>query len=436
MSHLNPSQRVAAGLHSPPSLSNSMSATQAAWRFYNNSNVRLTDLVGPLQACARADVPRNCDRRLLVPLDWTKLHYMNHDSKPDRVRLSQSNDLGYDLLTALAVSDRDGAPIAPLVMDLRARDGVHTTRHDELRPADSPLDNLAAVMTAVRDLDLAKAPVFIIDREADSVAHYREWAETGIEYVVRANDRRLVLRDEDECWLHDVSDALKREGAFKHSRRVAHKQTEAEQYVAETTIVLHRPARQHRVDSTSGKARHHNVAGAPLPLRLVVSEVRNEAGKVLSRWLLLTNLPPSIKSGTVALWYYWRWRIESYHKLLKGAGQQIECWQQESAGAVARRLLVAAMAAVVVWRLARDTSDEADETRDLLIRLSGRQMKRGAKARGFTEPALLAGLGTLITMLDCLQEYTPAQLRTMLKKAIPGLLPSNPTHKKHNYDDA
>ena len=55
----------------------------------------------------------------------------------------------------------------------------------------------------------------------------------------------------------------------------------------------------------------------------------------------------------MALWYYWRWRIESYFKLLKSAGQQVEAWQQGTAEAIAKRLVVASMACVVVWRLAR-----------------------------------------------------------------------------------
>lgn len=435
MAHLNPSQRVAAGLHPPPSLANGMSATQAAWRFYNNPNVKLTDLVGPLIECARADIPRDCDSRVLVPLDWANLHYHGHDSKADRVPLARSNDLGYELLTALAVSDRDGAPIAPLLMDLRANDGVHTTRTNQITPASSSLDNLTSVMTTVRDLDLGKSPVFIVDREADSVGHYRNWDATGFQFLVRARDRRLVLHEGQKCWLHDVADAICRNGAMQWCRSVECKQTQAEQYVAETEVVLHRPARQHRVDPASGNARHHNVAGVPLSLRLIVSEVRDDAGEVLSRWLLLTNLPASIDAGTIALWYYWRWRIESYHKLLKGAGQQVECWQQETAGAVVRRLLVAAMAAVVVWRLARLRGDDAKQMRDLLVRLSGRQMKRGKNARGFTEPALLAGLGTLITMMDCLQDYSPKQLRQMLNKTIPGLLNPQKNASRTGYDD-
>ena len=45
------------------------------------------------------------------------------------------------------------------------------------------------------------------------------------------------------------------------------------------------------------------------------------------------------------------------------------------------------MAGVVVWRLARDQRPQAAEMRDVLVRLSGRQMKRGKQARSFTEPA-------------------------------------------------
>ncbi len=194
----------------------------------------------------------------------------------------------------------------------------------------------------------------------------------------------------------------------------------ARQFVGQTRVVLHRPARQHRVGK-DGKARHRNVSGKPLAMRLVVSQIRDPAGQVLSRWLLLTNVPEDVPAATVALWYYWRWRIESYHKLLKGAGQQVERWQQETAEAVARRLTVAAMAAVVVWRLARDERPEAQQMRQVLVKLSGRQMKRGKQSRGFTEPALLAGLGVLIPMLELLESYKVSDLRRLADTLLPRL---------------
>ena len=111
-----------------------------------------------------------------------------------------------------------------------------------------------------------------------------------------------------------------------------------------------------------------------------------------------------------------------YHKLLKGAGQQVECWQQETAAALARRLAVASMAAVVVWQLARDERPEAAEFRGVLVRLSGRQTRRGDGARGFTEPALLAGLGVLLPMLELLRTHEVEDLRRLVDQTLPGLL--------------
>jgi hypothetical protein len=247
---------------------------------------------------------------------------------------------------------------------------------------------------------------------------------------VRANDAPLVLHGDDpgesggeSLPLGRVADSLRASMTF--SRDVEFHGTPARQYVAETQVTLNRPTQLHRTDPATGKRKHIRRKGDPLPLRLVVCEVRDDDGNVLARWLLLTNLPASVPAATVALWYYWRWRIESYHKLLKGAGQQVESWQQESAPAMAKRLAVAAMACVVVWKLARDTSPAAAELRQALVGLSGRQMKRGREgreARSFTEPALLAGLELLLKMVIVLEDHDPAELRRLLETALPGLL--------------
>lgn len=414
---------MAAGLHTLPALVKPFAATQAAWRFYNNPEVALPQLAGPLIDFARQEVPTVCHTWMVTVLDWCNLHYAHHGSKSGRVELARSEDLGYELLTALGLSDRDGSPIAPLCLELRAQDGVHGTRDHSPLPAMSALDGLEPVMEQVQKLQLGKRPVFIIDREADSVWHYRQWSGRGWHYVIRANEARWVLAAGGECRLSQVAARLKDQGALREVRRVEYQDQPARQFVAQTVVVLHRPARQHRVDRHSGKSRHVDIPGVALELRLVVSEIRDEHGKVLARWLLLTNLPAELSAATVALWYYWRWRIESYHKLLKGAGQQIECWQQQTPQALARRLLVAAMASVVVWHLARDARPQAAQVREVLVSLSGRQMKRGKSARGFTEPALLAGLGVLIPMLLLLEQYDVQELRRMAGQALPGIFP-------------
>jgi hypothetical protein len=111
------------------------------------------------------------------------------------------------------------------------------------------------------------------------------------------------------------------------------------------------------------------------------------------------------------------WTIESYYKLLKGAGQRLEHWQQQDARALVRRLLVASMACALVWRLARSTAPEAPAARKLLQQLSGRQLAWGQE---FTEEALLAGLWALLAMVEVLQERTPEDLQAIADFVLAG----------------
>ena len=106
-------------------------------------------------------------------------------------------------------------------------------------------------------------------------------------------------------------------------------------------------------------------------MRLIVSRIINDRGQVLAEWLLLSNVA-GVEAKTFALWYYWRWRIESFFKLLKQAGHQLESWQQESGLALAKRLMVASQACVVVWQIAHSQLPEAKEVQAFLVKLSGR----------------------------------------------------------------
>ena len=155
-----------------------------------------------------------------------------------------------------------------------------------------------------------------------------------------------------------------------------------------------------------------------MALRLIIVELRDTEGKVLAHWLLLSNVPLDwATSDQLARCYYWRWRIESFFKLLKSHGQQLEHWQQETGPAIFRRLLVAAMACVVVWQLQADESPSAMELKTVLVRLSGRQTKR---KRPHTAPALLAGMWALLSMFALLEHYDLRKLRQLANK-IPSL---------------
>jgi uncharacterized membrane protein len=86
----------------------------------------------------------------------------------------------------------------------------------------------------------------------------------------------------------------------------------------------------------------------------------------------------------------------------------MEQWQQLGGEAIAKRLVVAAMACTLVWRLERQSSPEAGSLRALLVQLSGRQMKRGKE---YTTPALLAGLWVLLAMIEVLEQHGVEELR-------------------------
>jgi hypothetical protein len=404
-------QALAAGLHALPSAQSSFAATQAAWRFLNNPRVGLPQLVEPLREAGRQAAVATTATHLLVIHDWSFLSFPTHTSKTDRICQGKAHALGYDLATALLVDGATGDPLAPMDLELTTQAGVISSRAD--RPPDQPagahIDQVLATMTAATTWGLDQPVVHVIDREADGLAQFRTWASAGHQFVVRVDaNRRVCWRDQSRR-LPEIVEQLRAEGAFAPVGGLGENRT---LFVAETTIVYTQPGRVRRGQ------RRLSVPGEPLTVRLVVSQVRDPGGAVTAEWLLVTNVGPEVPAAQVGQWYAWRWLIESFFKLLKGHGQQVEHWQQETGAAIAKRLAVTAMACVLVWKLVRDTSPQGRKAADLLVRLSGRQMK---PTRPITAPAMLAGLEKLLAVLDVLQQTTVEELRQLLHHVLAGL---------------
>lgn len=392
-----------------PGVSTTLAATQAAYRFFNNPRVELRTLAEPLIEVGRDAIKAACDRYVLAVHDWSSLKFRRQTNNLDRLSASERRG-DYELYTTLLVSDRNGDPLAPVAMSLHAADGVHCSRTRNIRPALSPLDEVDPAMTFIERQRMGKPAVHIIDAQADSVSHYRQWSSCpGRFYLVRADDR-VVEHEGQELRCSALRTRFHEQNAFQYTRDVSYQGRVAQQWVVEAPVRLLRAAHQRR----GGKKKW--IPGPPLNLRLIIADVRSPDGEVLAVWYLLTNAPREAEGSTLALWYYWRWRVESYFKLLKSAGLDLEQWGQETAAALARRLLVASMACVVVWHVARSQHPQADEARQFLVQLSGRQMAHGTR---FTQPALLAGLWTLLTMLHTLEAYDLDQLRQIANIALP-----------------
>jgi hypothetical protein len=403
-SHMHHAPKLAAGVASLPSAGSAFAATQAAWRFFNNPRVKLPELVEPLREEGRKQANASCAPFVILVHDWCKLTYHQAARKRDLTQLTHKTDVGYELTAALLVSADNGKPLALMEMHLKTANGVLSTREPAPRSV-GHLEQIFPTMRASQSWGLAKPILHVIDCEADSVDHYRRWDKKGHKFLVRGDDRRVKW--EGKSWLlSEISRQLRQRQEFRHVGRATYHGRPAQLWVVETEVVLYRAAKK------NAKGKRYQRRGRPLTLRFVAVQLRDERGQmVLAEWLLLSNAPTEWASAeTLAYCYYWRWRIESFFKLLKSHGHQLEQWQQETGLAIARRLLVAAMACVVVWQLEADGSPEALELKNVLVRLSGRQMKRN---RPHTAPALLAGLWVLLSMLALLEHFPLRDLKRL-----------------------
>ena len=403
---MNNSEPISAGLKALPDKNSSFASTQAAWRFYSNKKISLQVLQEPLTAAAHQGITTHTKQYALCVHDWSHLTY-KHANKPDTYAITHAKDIGHDLQSSLLLSDSNGEPLAPLAQCLVSAEGSYSTyamNTSGTKPVKTHLDELTTCIGYLEKQGFEKPLVHIIDREADSVGHIRQWQKAGAHWLIRVNDNPTVEYAGKPMACKRVAAHLK----FTQSREVIYHGKPARQWVAEAPVVLTRKAKPSQTKSPKPR-----VAGEAVAVRMIVSRVLSDQGEILAQWLLLSNVN-EVDGATIALWYYWRWRVESFFKLLKSAGHQVEAWQQESALAIAKRLLVAGMACVTVWTIAADQSKEAAELRLFLVKLSGRQMQRN---KPFTHPALLAGLWVFLSMLEVMEAFPPEKLSCLKSTA-------------------
>ena len=408
------------GLSALPSTAQPFASVLAMSRFLNNEDTTLPALIEPAQDTTRQALAASTASVALLVHDWCMFCFHTHTGKLDRYQRSHGTDLGYELGTALVVDADTGRPLGPMEFRLRTANGILSTRPDGAACPPGHVDELLDTMRDSRRWNLDRPLVHIIDREADSVGHYRAWQMAGHKFVVRANATRWVRWGEKAVKLSEIAAALRLQfrDALDESGHPLVVETQSgvgRVQVVETAVVLDRPA------TTLINQKQVRVPGPPLPLRLVLTRVVDELGVVRAEWLLLTNVDAQFQAETVGQWYYFRWQIESYHKLLKSAGMNAEQWEQESGEAFAKRLVVASMACLTVWRLRQDDTEDAKRLKAVLVRLSGRQMKWGVAD---TAPALLAGLEKLLAVADLLVSNDLTNIITLARRVLPTLFPS------------
>ena len=199
-------------------------------------------LIEPLRTVGRDRLASTEMPFALLVHDWSKLSFAFAASKPDLTQLTHASDIGYELTTALLVSGADGSPLAPMEVHLKTAAGVLSTRRRA--PKDVPhSDQVLPTMRAAKTWGLSRPLVHVIDREADSVDHYRRWDAAGHRFLVRGDDRRVRWEGGSRL-LSEVRAELKARKAFRLIQAVPYHDTAAQLWVAETSVTLHRPAKK------------------------------------------------------------------------------------------------------------------------------------------------------------------------------------------------
>src|ERR1019366_3994839 len=193
-SHMRSAPSLAAGVGSLPAISSSFAATQAGWRFLNNKRVGLPVLVEPLRKAGVAQARKSSADFVMVVHDWCKLRFDHPRKKGDRIQITHATDVGYDMSTALLVDAEKGHPLAPMEMQVKTAQGLLSTRSQPVR-SQHHLEQVLPTMEASRSWGLSKPILYGIDREADSVDHYRRWDAQGHAFLIRADERRVKWQD-------------------------------------------------------------------------------------------------------------------------------------------------------------------------------------------------------------------------------------------------
>ena len=244
------SDQLAAGLRALPDANSSLASTQAAWRFYRNEQTCLPVLTHPLLVEAHKGVTEHCDSYALAVADWSAINFGKHQNKTDRKQRTPQYDVGYELPTSLWLNDPNGEPLAPIVQNLVTQEGVWSSYHDERIQLKPHLDELTRRMKWIPEQPFAKPVVHIIDREAASIGHQREWDEAGLGFVLRDQAGSTVEFNQRQVKLGEVADRL----IFQATHAVSIHGKPATPYVAQTEVSITRPARPKKyVDGRSNR---------------------------------------------------------------------------------------------------------------------------------------------------------------------------------------
>jgi hypothetical protein len=373
--------------------------SMGAYRFFNNEAVGMPEMHAAAREALRELVQSRT--RCYVAHDFSVVDYTKHNDKADRVQVGNESGRGYDLYCAL-VLDAAGRPLGPVVTELRNSDGCLSSESDEPIAFVDHLGQAERGIGAARKHLPDREIVHLMDREFDDVALQRFVSgEHGL-YVIRAQHlSRGVRWGSQRAALGALAKTLQRVLAG-HVERDGKR---FERFIGETVVIFDRPSLRGR------KRGQKPQSGVAIEVRVVIVELRGIGHREHHEWVLLTNLPKEEMSAEqVVDAYLMRWRIERFFYLTK-VGLRLEQWRQQTGEAIARRLALTMLAAMVIYQLLIAKDDPCVKA---IATLGG---WLGRKRDHLGPVVLMRGVLVLISTLSALATYGVDGLLRMAEQA-------------------
>ena len=437
------------------------------YRYAANEDMALPGLRLARARTVLEPLPLGAD--VLIVHDLSPLDYSRHNAKTDRRPIGDGGGRGYEYASCLAVdphSDRVLGIVHDTVIHAGGPDDRDAMDYDyqPLFAGFSPeekqrlAENHGHQMAVhVRGLDPLLAPyraVHVADREFDDLFILHAATQGRHRFVIRSKANRNV--QVPVCpWLPAEALAPKQAGhpcptgwVYAHLARLV----QAVPLTRYKVLPLDKDGRVARAGSAIARIAHlaigacrvrlyrpatRNQRSFPLPDPIevhlvVIRETAPPAGIAPLLWVLFTNLP--VDSPDQLAWvghlYELRWTTEPFYRLLK-SGYRIEREKLDSAGKIARLLVVLTTAALVVLHLKADlglpveghlNDDGYRQVKQALrepnnpqiplpLRLFALVVRSGGWIGRRADPIgptiLMRGLLQLLAILDALDRYGP-----------------------------
>lgn len=328
--------------------------TKAAYRFLTNDAVSEAEILAGHFAATRQRA-RACDGPILVLHDTTEFSFERKDEaaigwtqglKRGPGRYGQGSAIvkccGILMHGSLVVTPA-GVPLGLSAVRLWNRETFKGSKaRDKINDARIPLDRkesvrwLEGMRSSCEVIGDPQRCVHIGDRESDMIEFFATAEELGTQFLIRTSANRVASEDGER--VSSIMATVPVAGTHRIENRNAHGETrEIVLHVKYKTLTIYPPEPKAKVIK-------------PIELTVIyASEANPPKNQAKVEWKLLTNLPvTSLKSAITKLnWYALRWKIETYHKILKSG-----CKVEDSKLRTKERLTnLIAVCCIVSWRI-------------------------------------------------------------------------------------